>query len=325
MCALVNIILVISVHFVIQVQGVTEFFSWTHAQHSDSNIKQYVLDNFNTDTHAAFGWKLDSDTDSLKLAKDPDHHSSGYVLQVFYQQGTRTSYDSHGHSCPDSGKAPCNRGAQFYVMPPSLYHKGRTFAALEYEVFFKSGFDFVIGGKLPGLWGGSRESCKGCSGEAHDCFSTRLMWRADGHYEVYAYIPYNQDGGFQHWCDRYEHDHKKVICPASKCGVEIGKTSTDKFKFIPGQWYRIRQEVNLGHPNQHGRVTLWVNDLMVVNMNLVLRRSSSIHIDGMFFSTFYGGSSIDYSKHGDTYAYFKNFRITDEKKPIHHGQFFVGK
>ncbi|CAG2234353.1 unnamed protein product [Mytilus edulis] len=110
------------------VQGVTEFFSWTHAQHSDSNIKQYVLDNFNTDTHAAFGWKLDSDTDSLKLAKDPDHHSSGYVLQVFYQQGV-----------------------------------------------FKSGFDFVIVGKLPGLWGGSRESCKGCSGEAHDCFSTRLM------------------------------------------------------------------------------------------------------------------------------------------------------
>ncbi|CAC5424732.1 unnamed protein product [Mytilus coruscus] len=90
MCALVHIILVISVHFVEQVDGVTEFFSWTHAQHSDSNIKQYVLDNFNTDTHAAFGWKLDSDTDSLKLATDPDHHSSGYVLQVFYQRGKKS-------------------------------------------------------------------------------------------------------------------------------------------------------------------------------------------------------------------------------------------
>ncbi|VDI36496.1 Hypothetical predicted protein [Mytilus galloprovincialis] len=46
-------------------------FSWTHAAHYDSNIKQYVLDNFNTDSHAAFGWKLQSDTDSPKLVKDP--------------------------------------------------------------------------------------------------------------------------------------------------------------------------------------------------------------------------------------------------------------
>ncbi|CAG2257834.1 unnamed protein product [Mytilus edulis] len=319
-----HFIFVISLYCIGQVQGVTEFFSWTHAAHYDSNIKQYVLDNFNTDQTAAFGWKLHTDTDSLKLVHDP--HGSGYVLQVFYQSGTRTNYDTHGHSCPSSSTGPCHRGAQFYVMPPSLYHKGKTFAALEYEVFFKSGFNFAIGGKLPGLWGGTRDSCKGCSGEAHSCFSTRLMWRADGHYEVYAYIPYNQDGGFKHWCDRYEHDHKKVICPATTCGTEIGLTSTDAFKFKPGQWYRIRQEVNLGHPNQHGRVTLWVNDIMVVNMNrIVLRQSSSVHIDGMFFSTFYGGKSTDFGKHGDTYSYFKNFRITDEKKPVHSGEYFVGK
>ena len=42
-----------------------------------------------------------------------------------------------------------------------------------YKVFFPAGFDFVKGGKLPGLFAGR----PGCSGGAarKDCFSTRFM------------------------------------------------------------------------------------------------------------------------------------------------------
>lgn len=48
-----------------------------------------------------------------------------------------------------------------------------TNVTLEYSVFFPDGFNFVKGGKLPGLFGGH----KGCSGgqQSEDCFSTRLM------------------------------------------------------------------------------------------------------------------------------------------------------
>lgn len=44
---------------------------------------------------------------------------------------------------------------------------------LEYSIFFPTGFDFVKGGKMPGLYGGHT----GCSGgqQSEDCFSTRLM------------------------------------------------------------------------------------------------------------------------------------------------------
>lgn len=54
--------------------------------------------------------------------------------------------------------------------------------SLGYSVFFPVDFDFVKGGKLPGLYGGTR----GCSGgnPAVDCWSTRLMWRSDGKGEV---------------------------------------------------------------------------------------------------------------------------------------------
>ncbi len=51
-----------------------------------------------------------------------------------------------------------------------------------YELAFDSGFDWVKGGKLPGLRGGLNST--GCSGgnqaDGLSCFSTRLMWRRSG-------------------------------------------------------------------------------------------------------------------------------------------------
>lgn len=45
-------------------------------------------------------------------------------------------------------------------------------------MFFPADFDFVKGGKLPGMYGGH----KGCSGgqDSEDCFSTRLMVSSPG-------------------------------------------------------------------------------------------------------------------------------------------------
>ena len=56
---------------------------------------------------------------------------------------------------------------------------------LSYEMAFEEGFDWVKGGKLPGLRGGLNST--GCSGgklaSGMDCFSARLMWRRNGNGE----------------------------------------------------------------------------------------------------------------------------------------------
>jgi hypothetical protein len=57
-----------------------------------------------------------------------------------------------------------------------------------YWVFFPKGFNFVKGGKLPGIYGGrgnfpsKREFLVSCSGgnAALDCFSSRFMFRTKG-------------------------------------------------------------------------------------------------------------------------------------------------
>lgn len=61
---------------------------------------------------------------------------------------------------------------------------------VSYEVAFDEGFDWVKGGKLPGLRGGSANGCSGGSqADGSDCFSTRIMWRTDGEGEgAFSYL-----------------------------------------------------------------------------------------------------------------------------------------
>lgn len=90
-------------------------------------------------------------------------NTAGPVLQVTYPQGSLHDYG----------------GIQLY----SLWNTsdGSVFNSmlLSYEVAFDSDFNWVKGGKLPGLRGGP--SVDGCAGGAEpngtDCFSSRLMWR----------------------------------------------------------------------------------------------------------------------------------------------------
>ena len=110
------------------------------------------------------------DAENAAVADDPSTWTdASTMLQVFY---------------PKDSTSPSKRpqgGSQFYAAPLDLQHaRSATFA---YSVFFPSDFDWVKGGKLPGLYGGRT----GCSGgdAADDCFSTRLMWRRGGAGELY--------------------------------------------------------------------------------------------------------------------------------------------
>lgn len=72
-------------------------------------------------------------------------------------------------------------GADFYATPLDISKANNV--TLEYSVFFPTDFDWVLAGKLPGIYGGHRT----CSGgdDAKMCFSTRLMWRENGAGELY--------------------------------------------------------------------------------------------------------------------------------------------
>lgn len=88
------------------------------------------------------------------------------ALEVHYPAGTR-----------DGAQFPMNLFAVAATDTPPVQT-----AVLSYDVAFDPTFDWVKGGKLPGLYGASPNATSICTGGNHqpDCFSARLMWRNKG-------------------------------------------------------------------------------------------------------------------------------------------------
>ena len=89
----------------------------------------------------------------------------------------------------DSCSSSCGieSGVSIYISPLPESDK----ATLEYEVYFPSDFDFVKGGKLPGIAGGT-DGCTGCTRDEplrSECFSARFMSGPNGQGYPYLYLP----------------------------------------------------------------------------------------------------------------------------------------
>jgi len=198
------------------------------------------------------------------------------VLRVYYPAGSASPSVSRSQGVALGG-------GQFYA---NLNLPAQTALRLSYAVRFSEDFDFVKGGKLPGLYGGTGNS-GGKIPDGTDGFSTRLMWRRAGAGELYVYLPTSEKYG----------------------------TSLDRgaWTFEPGVWYRIEQEIVLNQPDQaDGRARVWVDGERVINQEgLQFRTVDALKIDGLFFSTFFGGGDASWSTPKDVYVDFADFSVSE--------------
>jgi hypothetical protein len=161
-------------------------------------------------------------------------------------------------------------------------------AYLRYHVRFPAGFDFVKGGKLPGLYGGrvnnGRKIPDGTNG-----FSTRYMWRTGGAGEVYAYLP-----------------------TSVAHGTSLGRGD---WTWPTGVWASVEQHVRLNTPGRtDGQVDVWLNGVLVSEQTgLTFRTTSSLRVEGLFFSTFFGGGDASWATPRDQYADFAGFTLATNK------------
>jgi hypothetical protein len=103
-----------------------------------------------------------SNPELLSIVNDP-MDSTVKVIKIKHPKGSCSSF------------CGIPNGASFRMYPFANF-KGQN-ATLEFSVFFHSTFDFVKGGKLPGLIGGTNQ-CSGCNtviSERDSCFSARFM------------------------------------------------------------------------------------------------------------------------------------------------------
>jgi hypothetical protein len=156
--------------------------------------------------------------------------------------------------------------------------------ALTYSVRFPVGFQFIKGGKMPGLYGGVEPF----SGGSHNAngWSMRLMWRTGGAGEVYSYTA-NTTG----------------------YGDEYGKGSF--FWQADGQWHTVTERVTINSPGQsNGTVTLAYDGKQVISQNGIDVTNRAVPVNGLFFSTFYGGHDKTWAPTANESIDFTNFSVS---------------
>lgn len=197
------------------------------------------------------------------------------ALRVDYPAGTSSPSDAE------------EGGAGFVVPVPALRQADR--ACLRYRVRFPAGFDFVKGGKLPGLYGGDGPT-GGDEVTGKNGFSMRFMWRKQGQGELYEYVV-NKDSDY---------------------GESVGR---GRWHFTPGQWVTVEEEIVLNDPERkNGIARVWIDGQPTLEQQgIVYRTTDEVHIDGLMFSTFFGGHGSDWRTPRDQTVDFADFTLMTPK------------
>lgn len=250
----------------LQLYSASSLSSDLNCNEEDLNWDSDILANIRNDLGRSLtGWGLDN----LSFFKQDGQ----LVLRVIYPKGSIDPAAAKRRGAPLGG-------AGFKLRSAS----GTNCAVLSYKIRFDKNFNWVIGGKLPGLFGG-----KGNSGgnipNGFDGFSTRYMWNRKGMVAVYAYLP-----------------------TSKRWGTPI---HSDKSKLYRGVWHTIKQQVILNTPNRNnGRIRVWLDSKLIIDKtNIFFRKTDVLKINGMMFSTFFGGNSQEWASKLDTYIDFSDFKI----------------
>lgn len=194
---------------------------------------------------------------------------------------------------PAGGYGPNASGMQAPIQFQSISGMPRqTFDSLylRYYVRFENGFDFKLGGKLPGLMGGddSYRRSGGNQPDGTNGWTMRFMWRAGGEAVVYAYLP-----------------------PGTYKEGDWGTDIRINRHFQPGTWHCIEQFVKVNTPGQaNGKLYVWFDGeraLALDDVTYLTVLNDAGRVGGIYFSTFHGGNSADWAPSVTSYARFDGF------------------
>ncbi len=255
---------------------VSVVWAWPSKQiHSsgEPNLNDQLSAFFGPGLHPRSGGSFGIDRIDIQRSSGTPFGYFARVTYPAYSSSTRASTTSEGITVG---------GSQLYLRDAA----GSTdHAFLRYYLRIPSGFNWVKGGKLPGLYGGTVTSGRKIPDGA-DGLSTRYMWRAGGAGEVYAYLPTS----VQH-------------------GTSLGRGN---WNWPTNQWACVEQEVTLNEPGKdNGSVNVWLNNSQVLaQRGLTFRSSPSLQIDGLFFSTFFGGGDQTWATPIQQHVDFADFEIS---------------
>lgn len=233
-----------------------------------------------SDSFGNDGWRFDWSASAGWGGPNLDRVAASGAFPTFlraaYPQGSASPAWSRESGAPLGG-------GEFRATPIDA----RASLHLRYHVRFPVGFDFERGGKLPGLFGGDGAT-GGDVPDGTDGWSARVMWRENGKGEVYAYLPTSEGWG-------------------TRIGTGAWSFAAD------GKWHRFEMRVDLNAPSRaDGRIQAWYDGARVVDQpGLKFRTTSALAIDGILFSTFFGGNDGSWASPKTQRVDFAGFALDD--------------
>ena len=233
-------------------------------------------------------WENGVDEGRVKIVTGAEAFGgSGASMSVFYPAG------EHGTS---------GTGAQWRLELNGEYEE----AYLSYRVKFKSGFDFVRGGKLPGLGGGDTPTGSD-SANGVDGWTGRLMWRTE--FQGTSGVPQQLTSNAISYA-------QYLTSGSNNDGAQEDRTfwvgaNQSRSTLLSGVWYHLTQRVKMNDPGQpNGILQIWLDGELVHDQHDVLYRTvPDLKIDIMYFSTFFGGGS-SWTTSKDETVYFDDFVVS---------------
>lgn len=275
----------------------------------NTTVGQYQRDEWLRD------WNNPTWDNRLSNAEIYNTQELSNVLKLTYKKGT-VGLDE------DSSPTPGN-GLQFWS-----YHKQgtQTEMYLSYNVIFKDGFVYNLSGKLPGLLGGDQAYIPNTKPEYNEGWSCMVTW--DGQVlnssgqPIKYYTPtypglndpskgtinyyfYHQDqpnlsGDVAKWVNPYTED-------ASKPWYIIDN-NTERWINITVRV--VMNTIGADGGNYDGIMEGFVDGkLMTSKTNIRWRNTASSNIDGILWSSFFGGSGDLFAAMRDEWAYFDDFYL----------------
>ncbi|HPG40249.1 MAG TPA: hypothetical protein PLP19_14625 [bacterium] len=213
------------------------------------------------------------------------------VLQVQYPKGKVRSFASGG-------------SWRWQVFAP------RQEVYFSFWTLFPDSFVFRQGGKLHGLVGG-KGNTGGDKPNGHDGWSCRVHWGENDFIKLYIY---HKDQAGQ-WGDVFYFTDKPGIITITP-GTPPAHPQEGRIRIETGKWHHIIMRVFVNTPGQRdGQAQAWYDGKLAVDVRGLEFRDSlcnpeQLLIDGMYFSTFFGGRDESYMPVKDEYILFDDFILS---------------
>ena len=230
--------------------------------YNDDQTGEYKSSDFQKDWNMLGGFNRLSEMDILS-------ENDNKFMRGYFPQGTIG---------PDAGG-----WSWFSPLPSNL-----TEVYFSYDIRFKPGFNWVHGGKIPGVTGGRVYS--GNEIKYTDGFSVRAMWKG---YGTLVYYIYHQD----------------------QDNIYGSSYDWENFRFETGRWYNLTFRVVLNSVGSDGGIRNGILEgfvdgkLVFQKTDFNFRNFESIKIDRMYICSFFGGNDAIWNAARDEWIDTDNYLV----------------